>query len=318
MFEQEESEAYLKKLLTQANTYSASSLSDSTKRAYASDWEDFHSWARRVRRVPLPASEETVSLYVVSLLEEGLKVGTCQRRVAAITSHHKDAGHRLPVEGAIRDVMRGAKREKGTRSEGKAALTPEQLRAMCQALNRERSTAARTRRSARDRALLTLGFAAALRASEISGLDLSDVHFVRKGLLVTIRWSKTDQEGEGREVGVFAGKRASSDPVRALKAWLKFRGRKPGALFPGGYGLTERLTRTSVNLIVKRAIERIGCDAGPYGSHSLRAGFVTAAAEAGMSETLIMQTTGHRSYQTLSRYVRPAKLFGVNALAKAL
>jgi len=175
----------------------------------------------------------------------------------------------------------------------------------------------RTRAAVRDRALLTLGFAAALRRSELVGLDVVDVRFVPKGLLVRIRRGKTDQEGHGRDVGVFRGRRATTCPVRALRAWLFVRGREAGPLFPGRRP-GSRLTGACVNQVVKRGCVLAGLDPRGYGAHSLRAGFVTAAAEAGMPETLIMQRTGHRSVQTVAKYVRPASAFSVDVLAKAM
>jgi len=48
------------------------------------------------------------------------------------------------------------------------------------------------------RALLLIGFAGAFRRSELVALDVEDVEEVPEGLRVTIRRSKTDQEGRGR------------------------------------------------------------------------------------------------------------------------
>lgn len=304
-------------LLNKANSYSASSHAESTKRAYALGWKDFHSWCERLGREALPCTEETVSLYVVSQLQEGLKLSTVQQRVAAIAFEQRRAGFSLRLDGQIREVVRGAKREKGTRSEGKTALAAEDLRRMCRALQKVSSTEAKQQQATRDRALLVLGFAAAMRVSELVGLDLADVQIVRKGLLVTIRRSKTDQEGEGRQVGIFPGSRACSCPVRALKAWLKVRGRKPGALFRGPYG-SDRLTTRGALFVLKRACVLVGLEPELYGTHSLRVGFVTAAAEAGQSEAAIMQRTGHRSVQMVARYVRPTSAFAVDVLRKCL
>jgi integrase len=169
----------------------------------------------------------------------------------------------------------------------------------------------------RDRALLLVGFAGGMRRSEVVALDVDDVEFRRKGMLIRIRRSKTDQEGKGREIGIFAGSRAQSCPVRAMKAWLYMRGKHDGPLFTGRKE-GSRLVVAVVSLVVKRCVKLLGLDPRGYGAHSLRAGFVTAAAEAGMPETLIMQRTGHKSVQTVAKYVRPATAFSVDALARAL
>lgn len=281
-----------------------------TVRAYRADWRDFAQFCQTVGRSPLPASEDTLCCYVADALKR-LKVSTIERRLCAIQDAHQRAGMQYPGGPALRDVMRGARRAKGTMPEGRAALTPDQLRAMCKELLRLKSW-----KSVRDRALLTLGFATGMRCSELIALQVQDLQFAKQGLVVTIRRSKTDQEGRGRQIGVFYGKHATTCPVKALRAWLYVSSLKQGALFPG-YG-SGALTRAQVYNVIKQACALAGIDSTRIAPHSLRAGFVTAAAEAGMPESLIMQTTGHRSVQTVARYVRPATLFQRNALAKAI
>jgi site-specific recombinase XerD len=287
------------------------STSAATKRAYASDWRDFEEWCSSAGRPSLPASSETIELFAVDRLRV-MKLATVERRLHAIAAKHVETGHASTYTNGVRSLMRGARRERGNDEQPRAALAIEDLRRICRSLPVRSSETA-----ARDRAIMTLGFAAALRRSEIVALDLADVRFVRKGLLVTLRRSKTDQEAAGRTIGVFYGKRATTCPVRSLRAWLNWRGRKSGPLFTGR-AKGGRLSSAAVWLIVKRLVASIGIDPDDYGAHSLRAGFVTTAAEAGVSEALIMKQTGHRSIQTVARYVRPSSAFGVDALAKAL
>jgi integrase len=68
--------------------------------------------------------------------------------------------------------------------------------------------------------------------------------------------------------------------------------------------------------VVKKLVERAGLDAGKYAGHSLRAGHATAAAMAGASERSIMNQTGHRSVQTVRRYIRDGCLFRENSAGK--
>jgi integrase len=93
----------------------------------------------------------------------------------------------------------------------------------------DRSTA----RGARDAALILLGFASALRRSELAGLDLADIEPKPEGLLIRVRKSKTDPEARGQLVGVAHGTLAETDPVTALDDWLAHRGTQPGQLFLG-------------------------------------------------------------------------------------
>jgi integrase len=81
----------------------------------------------------------------------------------------------------------------------------------------------------RDRALLSLGFAGAFRRSELVALDVADISEAKTGLLVTIRRSKTDQEGEGVTIGIARGEIAC--PAKALREWLDAAGIETGPIF---------------------------------------------------------------------------------------
>jgi len=250
----------------------------------------------------------------VDLEKRGRKVATIQRRLSAIRSRHLSAGQANPAGERVKELMRAISREVGVAQQGKAALTAGELRAISEALGRSLV-------HVRDRALLVLGFASALRRSELSALDLADLRFVREGLVLRVRRSKNDQKGEGREIGIFRGRRPSTCPVRTMQAWLKLRGQAPGPLFlaTDAWKLTgRRLCGPSICAIVKRCVEEIGLNPARYGAHSLRAGMVTAAIEAGVPESLVMQRSGHKSLAVMARYVRPARLFTVDPLARAL
>jgi integrase len=215
-------------------------------------------------------------------------------------------------------VLRGAKRAHGTREQGKAALEVSDLRLILKALPK-------TALGVRDRAILVFGFASGLRRSELAALDLAHVRFVSQGLRVSVGKGKTDQEGKGREIGIFPGKRAATCPVRVLRNWLLIRRRGPGPLFcrigrrgEWHHGELERLSGAAIAETVKRGVMLADLDPDLYGGHSLRAGCVATAAQAGVPESIIMLRTGHRSIATLARYVRPATLFSVDPLARAL
>ena len=133
------------------------------------------------------------------------------------------------------------------------------------------------------------------------------------------RRSKTDQEGEGRKVGIPYGSTLATCPVRALRVWLEAAGINSGALFPSStrHGrIQTRMSGYAVALIVKRHAGSAGLDTAIYSGHSLRAGFATSAAIGGASERSIMNQTGHRSSAMVRRYIRDASLFRENAAAK--
>lgn len=288
------------------------SRSPSTERSYGFDWADFTRWCAEAGRRALPATPASVELYVADCLQR-LKLSSIERHLAAIASKHRGAGHASPVDAGVHAVMSGARRERGTKVNSRAALSVVDLRAICWALARLKDE-----RAVRDRALLTFGFAGAMRISEMLALDVADIDFVKKGLLVHLARAKNDQFAKGRVIGVFYAQRVYCCPVRCLRAWLKVRGKFAGPLFPGS-GASGRLTREAAGLIVKRRVELAGLDPARYGTHSLRAGFVTTATEKHVPDSLIMQRTGHRSVQTLQKYVRPATVFSSgDALARAL
>lgn len=303
----------VQKLRAGAALFVLSSQAPNTRKAYASDWRDFTRWCTDAGRDRLPASADTLKLYLVDQLNRHT-VATVQRRIAAIVAMHREHKLEPPYSYALREMMRGARRAKGCAPKQKAALSPEDLRTICVELRRRK-----TKIAVRDRALLTLGFAAAMRRSEITALNVDDIRFAPKGIAVRLNRSKTDQEANGREVGVFYGKRASTCPVKALRSWLYLRGREAGPLFPGGYtSTTGRLSGRSIGIAVKRAVAMAGLDPAIYGAHSLRAGCITAAALDGVPTTLIMERSGHRSIQTLAGYVRIASVFAVDVLKKAM
>lgn len=302
------------KLRREAERLKNANRSDATLRAYAADWKNFAAWCRAAGRTPLPATSETIQLYIVDALKTR-KISTVERRLAAIAKYHRVGGHKSPIDEDVRAVLSGAQRKRPNEVTQKAAITPQQLARMSRAMPRNAI-------GLRDRAILVLGFATGCRREELAALKLSDVQFVAKGIRVKIRKAKNDQRSQGREVGVFRGIRSATCPVTTLKAWLYVRGKKEGPLFtaidPAG-NLTARAIRgAAIAATVQRAAERIGLDPANYGGHSLRAGMVTAAAENGAAETLIMQRSGHRSRAMIATYIRPATLFQVDVLKRAL
>jgi integrase len=289
-----------------------------TMKAYSSDWRQFESWCSLTGRDAFPATIETVSLYVTWLLtERSRKVTTAERHVSAVAHFHKIAGYPIPIGPDVRQVITAVRRDRRETPVGKAAIGVDEILRICKGCD------ARTRIGVRDRALVTLGFATSLRGSELCRLQLSDLSFEGRGIAVIIRYSKTDQEGRGRVIAVWAGKRAATDPVRVMKSWISRRGRWPGPLFcrvqTGDTIIRQPLSVEAVCEAVKRAVERVGLDSAKYGSHSLRAGAVTAAAELGRSDQEIMALSGHKSAAVMKTYVRRARVFaGRNPLAGVL
>jgi integrase len=128
---------------------------------------------------------------------------------------------------------------------------------------------------------------------------------------VTVRRSKTDQEGIGQVVAILAGTRLK--PVEAMMTWLETASITEGPLFRAidrhGNILPEALSTRSIAEIVKKNARRIGLDVGQFSAHSLRAGFITSAAKSGAGLFKIMDVSRHRSVETVRGYVRDAEMF---------
>lgn len=174
----------------------------------------------------------------------------------------------------------------------------------------------------RDAALLLVGFSGAFRRSELVGLEIRDVAFTADGLEITLRRSKTDQEGRGRLVALPFSGSPEMCPVRALRAWLDVASITAGPIFREvtRYAHVEdaALSGRSLSRLVKKAAEAAGLDPSVFSGHSLRAGFVTQAKLKRKDEASIMRQTGHRSVAMVRKYDRRADLWRDNAAAGLL
>jgi integrase len=238
-----------------------------------------------------------------------------RRRITGIRSAHRRLGLIPPAaEGARKMIHELARRGQGT-ARPKRAVTLDELGRMVRGCDDSDV-------GLRDRALLLVGFASGLRRSELVALDVEDVRFDRRGIELRIRRSKTDQEGQGRVVAVFQGKRPATCPVRALRLWMRRCCGVTGALWIGFRGPecrpAGRLSAQGVREIVRKRASGVGICCDELGAHSLRAGCVTAAIEGGASLPAVMERTGHRSVGMLARYYRPASAWSADPLAGVL
>jgi site-specific recombinase XerD len=300
----------LAEIAADARDYVAASLAENTTRVYRTGWAQFTAWCDEHGVTPLPASAETVAFYMTDLAKEA-KPATIDLRLAAISAAHRAAGHDGPTkEEAVRLVRRGVRRTLGTAQRQVRPLTVPELRTMFQGLGTDLG-------GCRDRALLLLGFAGALRRSELVGLDVADITEGSDGLTVHLRRSKTDQEGAGRTMGVPFGSNPITCPVRAWRAWLELSGITEGAAFRSvdrhGHIGPTRLSGQAVALVLKRHAGRAGLEPGELAGHSLRAGLATSAAAPGVPERVIALQTGHKGTAMLRRYIREGSLFRENA-----
>jgi len=109
-------------------------------------------------------------------------------------------------------------------------------------------------------------------------------------------------------------------PVISIKKWINISNIKSGPLFrrfSKSFKLSNnRLTDQTVALLIKKYLTLAGIDSKNYSGHSLRSGFATSAADAGVEERSIMAMTGHKSPEMVRRYIKEANLFKNNPLNK--
>ena len=297
-------------LAERARAYAESARAPATLRAYAADWRAFTAWCAAHDVAALPATPHTITLFLADLAG---RPSTLRRKLAAIAVMHGAAGHDSPTgHGMVRATFAGIARERGVAPRQKSALLVDELRIAL-------TTCGNRRIDVRDRALVLIGFAGALRRSELVGLDVDDVRFEAEGLVLRLRRSKTNQEGELEEVAVLFGSDPQSCPVRALQTWLTMSANIDGPLFRAvdragriGHG---RLTARIVGERLKKIVERRGLDPRTYAAHSLRSGFATSAARANKSEAAIMRQGRWKSIPVARRYIRAGSRWQDHAAA---
>ncbi len=274
--------------------------SANTRRAYDSDLRHFLAWGGSV-----PSRPDIVAEYLAAHAN-AFSMATLARRLVAIRRAHALRGLADPTKSELaRLTLRGVRRIHGRPQQRVAPLRVEHLSAVVSVLGR-------SMRDIRDRALLLIGFAGAFRRSELSAVNCNWIERTEQGIVLTLPKSKTDQEGRGRSVAI---PRVGGPicPVAALDAWLEASGIVDGPLFrpvsKAGKVLESWLSASAVAIIVKRRAAQIGLDPERYSGHSLRAGFATSAAAAGLSISQIKGQTGHVSDAVVGRYIREIDLF---------
>jgi site-specific recombinase XerD len=294
-----------------AADFARASKAKATQQAYASDLRIFEAWCAARGLNALPPSPATLAAFLAAEAQRGRRPSTISRRLAAIKYALESAGllgetEKSPTDHrTVRDVIAGIRRTIGAAPVRKKAATSDLVIGM--------AAESGSLRALRNRAIILLGFAGAFRRSELVALDVEDLEEVPEGLLITIRRSKTDQEGLGRKVAIPRGEIAC--PVAAVRAWREAAVIASGALFVRiinrrNQRVTNwRLAGRNVAAIVKAGAARLGLDPSAFAGHSLRAGFVTSAVKRGANLIKITDVTGHRSLEMLKTYSRDAEAF---------
>jgi integrase len=295
--------------------YITAARASNTLRGYRSDWAEFRTWCGGGGVDPLPAAASTITGYLSMLAEAGAKVGTMSRRLSAIKFAHRAADHPDPTDNArVITVWEGIRRTHSAPPAQATPLMPPDLWDVLDACPDTKKWKTRGRplepdlAGLRDRALLLVGFVAALRRSEISALEIVDIAEHPSGLVLTLPRSKTNQRGEHAELVVLPrGTKPGRCPVTVLQEWIQAAAATAGPTFrpvsKGNRALPRRLSAGAINALIQQAVARASLG-GDYSAHSLRAGFVTYAHLRGASDRAIAHQTRHRSLASVGTYIR--------------
>lgn len=300
--------------------YAEASKSPATRRAYDNCWRSFAAWCAEHRAQPMPADPTVVAAYLIERAKAGVRISTLNQHLAAIADEHRRKNWPAPASALLSGAWAGVRRRHAAHPRKVSALVTADLRRVCAKLPAGPA-------GVRDKALLLIGFAGAFRRSELVVLAIGDagnrdghqLSIVPAGVQILMGRTKTDQEMTGRTVAIPRGK-TKICPVAALEAWLALARISAGPIFRGvdrhGRISSRGLTDRAVADIVKRAVARAGLNPALFSGHSLRAGFVTAASQAGVATEVIMMQTGHRDPKTVSGYIRDGELWSRNAAGK--
>ncbi len=160
----------------------------------------------------------------------------------------------------------------------------------------------------RDKAILEMLYGCGVRLAEIQGMDVEDINFGQRSVLVRGKGNKERQ--------VLFGRPAEESLMhyinegRSLLAEEATPGKKSKALFLNRYG--QRLSRRSIESLVKRYSVAAGTrdDVHP---HTLRHTFATHMLEGGADLRVIQELLGHSSPQTTQIYTHITKAEALQA-----
>lgn len=307
-----------------ARVYRSRAKSDDTREAYRSAVRAWCSWCDRHRVPALPASSRDVVAFLAAERDRGQAGNTVKLRAAAIHFLHRAASLPSPTNTAeVSETMAGIRRD---------APNPQRKRAATLAVLRELlAPIPDDLRGLRDRAMLLVGFAGALRRSELAGIELRDLVRTDQGYELTLKRSKGSQTSAVL-VPLPYGK-TELCPVRALSHWLDGAGIANGPVFrriwappqanpdaPPALPVigSDPLTTRSIGRIVQARAEAAGFAGREFGGHNLKRGALSAGMAAGAHAAQLKRLGRHKSFDVLGEYLEFGNLFDGHPLGSVL
>ncbi len=311
--------AILHEGLKDAAEFEACALASGTKSAYRRAFSIFSEWCSRKGINSLPCTSRTLESFLGEQARRGLSPSRLGILCASVRMAHRL--HEPPCpdptdDEKIRMLLRGVRRLPGRETKPRRPLMSTRPRATDDLSDLQRVIACipDTLVGLRDRALILLGYAGAMRRSEIVALEIRDLEITERGLIVTIRRSKGDQVGAGQQLMIPPGKNQDTCAISAISSWLRAaqlvepESRVFRSIGRGGR-IHDSLCSYAVALIVKSRLKGAGIDPEQYAAHSLRSGFLTSAADSGSNIWQLLNISRHKDAKTLQKYVRRSENF---------
>ena len=296
-----------------AGTYARLAKAENTRRAYRAGVRAWCAWCARHGLTPLPASGDDVAAFLAGERGRGLSPNTIELRRAAIRYLHRAAGCPVPTDDAcVSETLAGIKRDAARHGQvprKKVAATATILRRLLAPIEGDL-------RGLRDRAMLLVGFAGALRRSELAAIRCEHLEATDRGVRLTLPTTKGDQLA-AVTVPLPYGE-TELCPVHAIEAWRRAAGIVGGPLFrriwlpPGARdGDPPALPRIGDRAITPQTVAQVvqaramaaGFDRRDLGGHSLKRGALTTGMERGVHPAKLKRLGRHKSFDVLGEYL---------------
>ena len=294
--------------------YDCLGIAPNSRLAYSQGWDKFMKFCQSKGLVEMPATTATIVKFLKVESKTSSQTTINGIYLSAIRKTHKiNRKHSKIDELKINEVVKDLRRQNPRRKRQVAPVLISDLLKII-GLHKQPSPIIR-----RDMAMLSVGFAGALRRSEICNLKFNDIEFIdkTKGFL-NIRQSKTDQAGLGFDIPIVNG--TNFKPLTILKNYINVNKIKDGWLFramkKGGGVLDNPMHNSDVSRIIKFYVEKIGLDPTKYSGHSLRSGLITSAAKNNARLDKIMEVSRHKTPAVVMEYIRDANQFDNHVGAK--
>jgi len=271
-------------------------FAENTIRAYRSDFIQYQAWCFENSLVPIPATADTMAMYV-DYLSKNNKSATIRRRINSLGTVLKLSKNNDPTKEP--EVILALKRMHRKIGRAQQQATPLTKPLLNQLLGRCDNSVM----GVRNQVLLRLGYETMRRRSELCAFKFDDICQAPSGKpSIRLNFSKTDQFGAGKILPI------SQELFDLLEKWKEIVGDESYILRSiskhGHIGCS--LNPASISIILKILQEKLksGLNDQPLSGHSFRVGAAIDLLEQGEPLEKIMLRGGWQADSTAMSYLR--------------